>query len=74
MRQSQARRRARIISLQSGRPAEPDRFRVTLFRGRLVRGGKRSIMQAWGVFDSTSGELLEPKATPEDEDAARGWW
>lgn len=71
MRQSQARRRARIITQQSGRPAEPDRFRVTLFRGRLVRGGKRSPMQAWGVFDSTSGELLEPKAT---EDAVQGWW
>jgi hypothetical protein len=62
MRESQALRRARILS-RNGRAAEADTFRVTLFRGRLVRGG-RSLLGTWGVFDCTSGELLEPKSLP----------
>lgn len=68
MRESQARRRARILS-RDGAPAEADRFRVTILRGRLVRGGKPNLLQTWGVFDSRSGELLEPKAPP----ISTGW-
>ena len=70
MRESQALRRARIITRQSGRRAEADRFRVTPLRGRLVRGVKRSLLSTWGVFDTATGELLEPKAEP---DPANGW-
>jgi hypothetical protein len=73
MKQADARRRAKIISAQTGRIAVADTFRVGLLSGRIIRGGWPHPLQTWGVFDYETGEMLAP--TPaEDRERTFGAW
>jgi hypothetical protein len=72
MNQTDARLRARILSRRTGRLAVADTFRFTL-SGRLVRGG-RSILRTWGVFDATTGEILEPGSPDRGDVPLNGGW
>lgn len=58
MDQTQARKRAREISEETGHIAVADTVRWTK-TGGLVRGGWPSADETWAVFDHETGHLIE---------------